>query len=105
MQRRHFFRVHYVAKARVMVSDVFFEAMTDNLSASGLFIRTDHILPVGDVAKISFNIPNASHPSVTLTGRVVRQNPRGLAFEFTSMDYHTFANLKAFLKHKPLPYW
>lgn len=102
---RRFFRINYVTKAKVMLSDASFEAMTDNLSAGGIFLRTDYSLPVGTVATINFSIPNTSHPSVTVKCEVIRKNQQGLAFEFKSLDYFTFTNLKAFIKHKPLPYW
>lgn len=88
-----------------MTADTSFDAMTDNLSAGGVFLRTDFSLPVGAWATINFNIPNTSHPSVTVKGEVIRKGQHGLAFEFKSLDYYTFTNLKAFIKHKPLPYW
>jgi len=102
---RRFFRINYVTKATVMTVDARFEAMTDNISAGGLFLRTDYSLPVGTLVTINFNIPNTSHPSVTVKGEVIRNDKQGLAFEFKSLDYFTFTNLKAFIRHKPLPYW
>jgi len=88
-----------------MTTDTSFDAMTENLSAGGMFIRTDRLLPAGNIVTINFNIPNASHPSVTAKCEVVRNSPQGMAFQFKSLDFYTFANLKAFIKHKPLPYW
>lgn len=105
MYPRRFFRINYVTRATVMVADASFEAMTDNLSAGGIFLRTEYSLPVGTPATIHFDIPNTSHPSITIKGEVIRRNQQGLAFEFKSLDYYTFTNLKAFIKHKPLPYW
>jgi len=105
LSNRHFFRVNYVTNATVMLPEVSFEAKTDNLSAGGMFIRTDYSLSVGNVVTVNFSIPSASHPSITLKGKVLRKNQQGLAIEFISLDYHTFTNLKAFIKHKPLPYW
>lgn len=102
---RRFFRINYVTKAKVTLSDACFEAMTDNLSAGGIFLHTDYALPVGTFATINFTIPNASHPSVTVKGAVIRKEQQGLAFEFKSVDYYTFTNLKAFIRQKPLPYW
>lgn len=102
---RRFFRINYVTKATVTVSDASFAAMTDNLSAGGIFLRTDNAMPVGTLATINFNIPNTSHPSITVKGEVIRRGQQGLAFEFKSLDYYTFTNLKAFIRHKPLPYW
>lgn len=102
---RKFFRINYVTRATVTMPDGFFEGMTDNISAGGLFLRTDNFLQVGMTATISFNIPSASHPNISVNGEVVRNCPQGLAFIFKSIDYHTFTNLKAFIKHKPLPYW
>jgi len=102
---RRFFRINYVTKATVTVSDASFDAMTDNLSAGGIFLRTDHSMQLGTLATIHFSIPNTSHPSITVKGEVVRRSQQGLAFEFKSLDYYTFTNLKAFIRHKPLPYW
>lgn len=105
MYCRHFYRIKYVTTARVTVADVCFDAVTENLSANGLFLRTHHPLPPKAVAKINFNIPSASHPSITVNAEVVRKSPHGLAFKFKSMDFGTFAELKAVIKQKPIPCW
>ena len=105
MYCRNFYRINYVTTAKVIIADVCFEATTENLSANGLFLRTDHPLPTRAIVKINFNIPSASYSSITVNGEVVRKSPHGLAFQFKSIDYGTFSELKAVIKRKPIPCW
>ena len=105
MFHRHFFRISYVTRAHVLLADVCFDAMTENLSAGGIFLRTEQTLPVGQLVTINFSIPSTSHPSITVKAEVLRTNQKGMALQFKSLDYHTFTNIKAFIRHKPLPYW
>jgi len=103
MSDRHFYRLNFTTKAKVMLPDVCFDAMTENLSAGGMFVSTDYPLPVGRVVTINFKIPSPSHPSITVKSEVVRQNSKGLAFHFLDLGYDSFLHLTSAIKKRPLP--
>lgn len=101
MLDRKFKRVRLESQAMVIVGDHYFEGLTDNISLNGLFIRTGEQIPVGKRAAISLNLPSASrNMTVTLNGEVVRNDSRGLAFQFKSLDYEVFSYLKTIITRK-----
>jgi len=100
MFNRHFYRVNFVTKAKVDMPDQSFDCTTENVSYDGLFVLTDHQLPVGRIATINLNLPSASHKYLTVKGEVVRNSPRGAAFHFKSVDYETFSYLRNVLKDR-----
>ena len=97
---RHFYRIDFVTKAKVEMFNESFDAVTENLSLDGLFLHTDHPLPVGKMATINLNIPSTSHTFVTVKGEVVRNSPGGAAFHFKAVDYETFSELKTVVVNK-----
>jgi len=98
---RNFKRIHIVSKAKVMTADQYFEAVTENISVNGLFVRTDHLLSVGNVAEITLNIPSVSESSfLTVNGEVVRSDFQGLAFKFKSLDLNAFSHLRKVISSK-----
>ena len=95
MGTRIFNRIHVVSKTMVMIDNLDFEALTEDLSLSGVLIYTDHHIQVGKMISVSLNLPSVSRGSpVTIDGVVVRNNDQGVAFQFKSVDYDTFSFLK-----------
>jgi PilZ domain len=95
MGTRKFDRIHVVSKTMVMIDNHNFEAMTEDLSLCGVLIHTDHQIPVGKSASVSFNLPSVSRSTpVTIDGIVVRNNEQSVAFQFKSVDHDAFAFLK-----------
>ena len=105
MYPRRFFRINYVTKAKVMLPESSFDALTENLSVGGVFVLTDHPLPVGKVVTINFKIPSTSNPSITVRSEVVRQSDKGLALQFRDLGFDSFLLLKGAIKKRPLPSW
>jgi hypothetical protein len=98
IQNRKCKRINFVCQADVAFSDDSFEAVTENLSLNGLFIRTDHQVPVGERGEISLNLSSSSNVSVGCV--VVRNEEDGLAIQFKSVDYDSFARLKTVINRK-----
>ena len=99
MENRKGKRVHFVCQADVVISDHCFRAMCDNLSLNGMFIRTDHQIPVGKMGGISLNLDKAFIASVNCV--VVRSDYNGLAVQFKSLDYDSFTHIKALVNRNP----
>jgi hypothetical protein len=95
---RKFPRISFVSKANVVSGDNSFEAMTDNLSLGGLLLRTETLLPVGRSVLIKLNIPSTYRTTLNLRSEVLRSHAGGIAFQFKSMDYETFTELKAVIQ-------
>lgn len=99
MHDRKFKRISFVSQAMVMIGNQHFKALTQNLSLNGLFIRTNHLIPVGEMTAISLNLPSVSK-TVTVDGVVVRNNQYGLAFQFKSLNFDTVFYLKTVINRK-----
>lgn len=101
MRNRRFNRIRFESKAMVKTTGQSFEALTENLSLNGLFIRTEKRLPVGNRAEIIFTLPSASiSSSIAVNGVVVRNNIHGMAFQFGSLDQDSFSRLKTVINRK-----
>jgi hypothetical protein len=101
MPDRKFNRIRFESQATVRMADQSFEALTENLSLNGLYLRTDRQLPLGRRASISLNLPSASTSStITVDGEVVRNDINGMAFQFKSMDFELFSHLKTVIGRK-----
>ena len=102
MQDRKYKRISFVSQAMVMVGNQTFEGLTTDLSLNGLFVSTDHHIPVGEIASISLKIPSVSSGStLTLNGVVVRNSVRGMGLQFKALSHETFSCLKTVINRKP----
>jgi len=98
---RKFERIRFVSKAMVMINNRHFEALTENLSLSGVLINTDHRISVGKRVSVLLNLPSVSRSSpVTIDGEVIRSSGQSVAFQFKSLDHDTFCYLKTIIDRK-----
>lgn len=95
MDKRNCRRVHFVCQVDVAISGHCFDAKTDNLSPTGMFIRTDHRIPIGKRGGISLRPGNAAPVSVNCV--VVRHGYKGVAVQFKSLDYDSVTQIRALL--------
>ncbi len=101
MRDRKFTRIRLQSRALVVMADNSFQALTENMSLDGVYIRTDRSIPVGNRAEITFNLPSASRSSmITIKGVVVRNDVHGFAFRFNSLDQDSFSFLKTVINRK-----
>jgi uncharacterized protein (TIGR02266 family) len=47
----------------------FYSGLSENLSEAGVFIATQHVLPIGTPVVMSFTLPSSDEP-ITVAGRV-----------------------------------
>jgi hypothetical protein len=101
MPSRNFKRIRFIAKAMVISGDHCFDALTENISIGGLFIKTDQMIPVGKSLAVILYLPSVSRSSsLTANCVVVRKGVNGLAFQFKSLDHDTFTHLRTILTRK-----
>lgn len=98
MSDRNFKRIRFLSKAMIMSGGHCFEAMTENISITGLFIRTEHVIPIGKTVGIIVYLPGVSRRStLTVNGVVARKEVNGLGVKFKALDSETFNHLKTVL--------
>jgi hypothetical protein len=67
--------------AACKTKDCDFKACIDDVSSSGVFIKTRRHLPTGQEIAMKFSFPNAKN-TIMATGEIVRVSGRGVAVEF-----------------------
>jgi CheY-like chemotaxis protein len=81
------------------------EAETEELSVRGLFLRTDHLLPVGAITEVRVTLPDGTylalrvrvaHAIAPATALAVGRHP-GLGFELVGPDTPSRVKLRAYL--------
>jgi len=78
-----------------------FKSTIVDLSLTGLFIKTNHHLPVGHRATISLMVPSITRgSSINLEGFVVRNTVHGMGFKFKPLDHDSFAYLKTIIANR-----
>jgi PilZ domain len=101
MGDRKFERIQFVSPAKVMVDNDCFNALTEDLSLTGVLIHTDHLIPVGKRVTVCLNLPSASIGSpIIIDSVVVRNSVDNVAFQFKSVDHDTFSYLKTVIVRK-----
>lgn len=101
MQRRNFPRLRISSDARILTREGSFSGALENISLSGLYVRTDGDVALGDTTEITIPLPTFSQPkSLHIRGIAVRVEEDGVAFRFGNIDHATFAHLKSILKNK-----
>lgn len=102
MSERSFHRVRFNTDAAIVAGGGHcFHGSLENISLSGLFIRTDQQVRLGEMDDIILPIPTISMPSgIKLKGTVVRLEENGIAYRISTIDPETFTHLKFILKNK-----
>jgi Tfp pilus assembly protein PilZ len=77
---RLFFSKNQKVAVRCLTDACNFEAGIQNVSSSGVFIKTDQQLPVGEEIALSFTFPDSGN-QVNATGKIVRTTHSGMGVE------------------------
>ena len=77
---RLIFRKNQKVAVRCLTDTCNFEARIQNVSSSGVFIKTDQELPVGEEIAVSFTFPDSGN-QVRATGKIVRTTYSGMGVE------------------------
>ncbi len=85
----------------VLFTGVRVEGKTEDISMSGLLLRTERGLPIGTEVKIHLFLRSGGDrcDSLNLMGTVVRIDERGVAIQFNEMDSESFEHLKRLLTY------
>lgn len=92
MNKRHFTRVDYSVGASVSYGNEVFFCNTDNLSLRGVFLKTEHEIPI-DIP-VHVTIYNSNQSSLRVNARVVRREGNGVGLRINYLDVNSFVQLR-----------
>ncbi len=73
---------------------------TDDISMAGLFVKTDHKIPVGTPCTVELVFKGVStKTSININGTIARQAKDGLGISFDEIEVDSYFHLNNFLKH------
>jgi Tfp pilus assembly protein PilZ len=71
-----------------------------DISAAGVFIKTDESLKVGQGITLRFSFPDAAEEDLDIEGEIVWRGPRGIGVKFFDLTPHHFERIKQFVDHQ-----
>ncbi len=81
IEKRKFRRNTYPREAIFTVDDIEYHGFIENMSAVGMFIKTDESFSVGQVVEITFPLSNASK-QVKFYAEIIRNTDDGIGVKF-----------------------
>lgn len=99
-EKREFTRCKICLCAEVKLSTgVVIEGKTEDISLNGLLFKTERGLPIDTEVKIRLLLytNEKTNDSLSLKGKVVRIDEKGVAIKFNEMESDTFEHLKRLL--------
>jgi len=106
LERRRFARVDTNLRVEFVYAEGLFEMQSADLGLGGLFIETEHLIPVGEKIQLILHIPG-TRPAVKALGEVVRVvddpkpgQPAGMGIHFLELDVKDQVALSLFLGMK-----
>lgn len=97
MEKRKLSRVNFNIRALLSYKSLNFEGDVENLSLSGIFIKTGNKLDIGlnETMDIKINmLGSSSDLIINLKGIVVRNDEKGIGLKFDKVDLDSFIHLK-----------
>ena len=98
MENRFFRRVLLDDTIKVMTRDGFFLGILDNISLSGLYLRTNIEMKVGDILNLIIPLTIKTHiVNILVNVNVVRSDNNGSAFKYIDINHNQFWTLHSFI--------
>lgn len=92
MNNRHFTRVKYSVGASISYGNEVLFCNTDNVSLRGIYLKTDHEIPLN--IPVHVTVYNANQPSLRVNARVVRKENNGVGLKINYLDVNSFVQLR-----------
>ena len=100
MEKRAFNRIAFQAKALVRAKDTTVIGVIENLSLSGIFLKTPEKLRENRVVRIELLFTGTSSQlSILLNGTILRHENTGMAVKFTNIDLDAFFHLNNLIRY------
>ena len=92
MNGRNFTRVNYSVGASIMYDNNVVMCSTDNLSLHGMYLKTDHDLPLN--VPVHITVHHSSQSSFKVNAHVVRKEANGVGLKITDLNVGSFVQLR-----------
>jgi len=92
MNHRHFTRVNYNVGASLSFGNEVLFCNTGNLSLRGLFLKTDHDIPLNTPVQVT--VYKSNQESLRVNARVVRKDDNGVGLKISYLDVNSFVQLR-----------
>ncbi|MEI6701938.1 MAG: PilZ domain-containing protein [Deltaproteobacteria bacterium] len=92
MGNRNFTRVNYSVGASVRYDNEMVFCNTDNLSLRGMYLKTDHQVPLN--TPVNVTVYHSSHSSFKFNANVVRKEANGVGLQINNLNATSFAQLR-----------
>jgi hypothetical protein len=82
VEKRSYSRKTCFVPVNYATSDRAFQEFIQDISNSGAFVETRHLLPVGQNISITFSLPGSDR-NIKMKGSIARTTPRGIGIAFS----------------------
>jgi hypothetical protein len=89
---RFFTRVNCSVKASIRYGDNVFECDIKTLSLQGMFLKTDHFIPLNETVHVTFY--HSDQTTINVTAKVVSTEPDGVSVKIDSLSINSFTRLR-----------
>jgi len=92
MNNRHFTRVNYNVGASLSFGNEVLFCNTGNLSLRGLFLKTDHEIPLN--IPVHVTVYKSNQESLRVNAQVIRKDDTGVGLKISYLDVNSFVQLR-----------
>ncbi|MDD2900212.1 MAG: PilZ domain-containing protein [Desulfuromonadaceae bacterium] len=92
MNTRNFTRVNYTVGASLRYGNEVVICNTDNLSLRGMYLRTEHEIPLDTPVVVT--VYHTNQPSLKVNARVVRKEEKGVGLQINNLNVSSFVQLR-----------
>ena len=92
MDNRNFTRVNYSAGASVRYGMEVVNCNTDNLSLHGMFLNTEHDIPLN--VPLNVTVYHTNQVSLKVNAKVVRKETNGVGLQINNLNVNSFVQLR-----------
>lgn len=93
MNNRNFTRVGYSVGASVRYENELIMCNTDNISLRGLYLKTDHEIPLN--APLHVTVYHSNQSSLKVDAKVVRKEANGVGVRINNLNVNSFVQLRS----------
>ena len=92
MNSRHFTRVNYTVGASISYGNEVIICNTDNLSLRGMYLKTEHEIPLN--IPVNVTVYHSNMPSLKVNAWVVRKEENGVGLQINNLNVNSFVQLR-----------
>jgi hypothetical protein len=92
MDNRNFTRVTYSASASVRYGIEVVLCDTENLSLHGMYLKTDHDIPLN--VPVNVTVYHSNQASLKVNAKVVRKEGNGVGLQINNLNVNSFVQLR-----------